>query len=95
MRSNPPCGIRTPSIVARDRPAAVKGDRERCLASGMDGYLSKPLRGQELARAIDDLVPPSPATGPPGVFVDKLAGPVLDRDRALERLGGTTSSSRN
>ena len=33
--------------------SAMKGDRERCLEAGMDGYLSKPLRADELWQALD------------------------------------------
>src|SRR5467141_1046944 len=33
--------------------SAMKGDRERCLAAGMDGYLSKPIRPQELDEVLD------------------------------------------
>ena len=32
---------------------AMNGDRERCLAAGMDGYLSKPIRPQELDEVLD------------------------------------------
>jgi CheY-like chemotaxis protein len=39
---------------------AVAGDRERCLASGMDGYLSKPFTMEELA---DVLSGRRPVTG--------------------------------
>lgn len=34
---------------------ALTGDRERCLAAGMDGYLSKPIRLKDLVQAIRDL----------------------------------------
>ena len=41
---------------------ALQGDREQCLAAGMDGYVSKPLRSQDLLQAIQ--------TGCPDVTVE-------------------------
>jgi two-component system, sensor histidine kinase and response regulator len=32
----------------------MKGDRERCIDAGMDGYLSKPIRPQELDEVLDN-----------------------------------------
>jgi signal transduction histidine kinase/CheY-like chemotaxis protein len=35
---------------------AMKGDREKCLGVGMDGYLSKPVQGDQLHRALEELL---------------------------------------
>jgi CheY-like chemotaxis protein len=34
---------------------AMLSDRERCLAAGMDEYLSKPFQSEDLAQAVDSL----------------------------------------
>jgi CheY-like chemotaxis protein len=36
---------------------AMKGDEERCLAAGMDGYISKPIRAAELFAVMERLAP--------------------------------------
>ena len=39
---------------------AIKGDAERCIAAGMDGYMTKPIKTEELAAVlaeIETLVP--------------------------------------
>ncbi len=39
---------------------AMRGDQERCLAAGMDGYVSKPLSGAALARELERVWAASP-----------------------------------
>jgi len=33
----------------------MQGDRERCLAAGMDGYVSKPIRPKDLFDTITEI----------------------------------------
>jgi CheY-like chemotaxis protein len=54
-------------------------DEQRCLASGMDGYLPKPLQPQELASVLARLVPDV----------------TIDRARLLERVGGDKAALRD
>ncbi|HEX7446285.1 MAG TPA: PAS domain S-box protein [Pirellulales bacterium] len=73
-------GPRLP-IVAMTAHAMV-GDRERCLAAGMDGYLSKPIRARELLEVIEEVIAGGRSPTEPS------AGPAADWAAALERLQG-------
>jgi CheY-like chemotaxis protein/HPt (histidine-containing phosphotransfer) domain-containing protein len=54
---------------------AMAGDRERCLAAGMDGYVSKPLRADELHAAIERACGPTDGAKRPGPSGDLDAPP--------------------
>lgn len=68
---------------------AMQGDRERCLAAGMDGYISKPIQTAELFKLIAELVP-EPAAAPAAVPAVASAPPeeVFDTEVALARVEG-------
>jgi CheY-like chemotaxis protein len=67
---------------------AMKGDEERCLAAGMDSYLAKPIRTQELLAVLDEIGDRKGSTVVAESPSKKPATDVIDLTAALERLDG-------
>jgi PAS domain S-box-containing protein len=86
---------RQPRIIAMTANA-VRGDRERLLQAGMDDYVSKPVRVEELVAALKRSTPrpASPSAGKPRTEEDgPPAGPVIDPS-ALEGLRSALGDDR-
>ncbi|HWY85730.1 MAG TPA: response regulator [Gemmataceae bacterium] len=61
---------------------AMRGDRERCLAAGMDEYIAKPIQGAKLHETIAQVLKTQPSQTTVGQRGPKPAGP----DPVLEHL---------
>ncbi len=76
---------------------AMPGDRERCLAAGMDGYIPKPIDPKSFAQIIESGV--SPSATAPGHNEKPLdqakADGAVDAQKLVERFGGNRKLMRS
>ena len=72
---------------------AMRGDRERCLEAGMNGYIAKPIRAAELREVIDQALPlhhsqREEAGAKTNVRKVQASEFALDQELLISRLGG-------
>lgn len=83
-------GLRKHTPIVAMTAHALLGDRDRCLAAGMDDYISKPIRSLELARTLENVARERPyeAEEKPA---EVKTGSVMDLTPLLEGVGGDKS----
>jgi signal transduction histidine kinase/CheY-like chemotaxis protein/HPt (histidine-containing phosphotransfer) domain-containing protein len=82
IRKNEPAGRRIPIIAMTAE--SMQGDRERCLAAGMDDYISKPIEPDKLLQLVrrsladtgESEPPPEPPLPPQTRLAEAAASPV-------------------
>jgi len=65
----------------------LKGDRDRCLAAGMDGFISKPLRRKDFFQALSTVIPGGSGTAAESDG-DSAERPIIEANTVLSRFDG-------
>ncbi|MEZ6057934.1 MAG: response regulator [Planctomycetaceae bacterium] len=72
---------------------AMKGDRERCLASGMDDYVSKPIAPEEMYRAVERF--PALCLSPQTAPQDEESSPADSKSQQSNVQGSSSTNDRS
>jgi PAS domain S-box-containing protein len=75
------------TIIVAMTANALQGDREKCLAVGMDDYISKPVRSEELAQVLQRAFAASTNDKDPVSCVAEEVSPPVDLARLHDAMG--------
>ena len=78
-----------PAIIIAMTAHAMAGDRDRCLESGMDDYLAKPVTFMELNRVVQKYTQIIEQRHAAGESADQEHWPLFDKDAGLAVTGGS------